>query len=618
MPRVYKKKLGVHGKCNYNQEYVQRAVANVRNGNLSIRQAAERYGVPYSTVQRRVQGTHSLKYGRQPVLSEEEESHIVEASMICAQWGFPLRSTDIKIIVQQYLNAQGRTTRFTDNRPGDDWFKCFLRRNPTLTIKLAENTKRARAGLSYEVIEEYFQNLKKTLQDVPPENIINYDETNFGDDPGAVKVVTKRGSKHTFRTIDTSKSCTTVMFAIAGDGTLLPPYVVYKAKHMYEGWTENGLEGTRYNRSLSGWFDSDLFEDWFNKIALPYFKKLTGPKMLLGDNLNSHLTLGVIKKCEENNIRFTLLPPNATHLLQPLDVAYFRPMKRAWKKNLEEWKKKNRGVLPKTLFPQQVKKTIELIGIRSAENCRAGFEACGVIPFNPNRVLQKIPRNVQPDGTQEQAWSQAIIDHLEQFKTDSGGKSLQKKGKKVNISPGKSIAAADLIINSLTDVEPKKSSKKRKKIEHISCSEDEQEIADLDENQEVSEGEEENPERSGSYEGNPEPSGSSPFGENTEPSRSSPVITNIEELKVGDFILAKFPTAKRERHFLGKVESLGDEITINCLRKKGLEKGYFVYPNIPDLSVITKTQFSRKVSLKLVKRGKYVFNLDPDEFQKLE
>ena len=100
------------------------------------------------------------------------------------------------------------------------------------------------------------------------------------------------------------------MFAIAADGTLLPPYVVYKAKHSYEGWTEGGIEGSRYNRSMSGWFDSELFEDWFKTLALPYFRKLNGPKVLIGDNLNSHLTNSVIQECENNEIKFILLPPN--------------------------------------------------------------------------------------------------------------------------------------------------------------------------------------------------------------------------------------------------------------------------------------------------------------------
>lgn len=50
----------------------------------------------------------------------------------------------------------------------------------------------------------------------------------------------------------------------------------------------------------------------------------------------SHLTLKVIQDCETKDIRFVLLPPNSTHLRQPLDVAYFCPLKRAWRKVLDD------------------------------------------------------------------------------------------------------------------------------------------------------------------------------------------------------------------------------------------------------------------------------------------
>ncbi|KAJ8952793.1 hypothetical protein NQ318_008110 [Aromia moschata] len=158
---------------------------------MSLRRASVQYGVPYSTIQRRFHGTHSLKYGRQPVLSEEQEDRIKTSLQLCAEWGFPLKSNDVRGVVQQYLNKLGVTERrFKDNIPGLDWFKSFMKRHQELTIKLAENTKRVRAELSYEMIQEYFQHLEQSIANIPLFNIIIYDETNFADDPGSVKVVT--------------------------------------------------------------------------------------------------------------------------------------------------------------------------------------------------------------------------------------------------------------------------------------------------------------------------------------------------------------------------------------------------------------------------------------------
>ena len=67
------------------------------------------------------------------------------------------------------------------------------------------------------------------------------------------------------------------------------------------------------------------FEDWFTTIALPHLKRLSGKKVMIGDNLSSHLSAQVIKSCEENNISFVFLPPRSTQFMQPLDVSFFAP-----------------------------------------------------------------------------------------------------------------------------------------------------------------------------------------------------------------------------------------------------------------------------------------------------
>ena len=41
--------------------------------------------------------------------------------------------------------------------------------------------------------EKYFENLKEVLLGVPPQNVLNYDETNLSDDPGQEKLIFKRG-----------------------------------------------------------------------------------------------------------------------------------------------------------------------------------------------------------------------------------------------------------------------------------------------------------------------------------------------------------------------------------------------------------------------------------------
>jgi hypothetical protein len=106
-------------------------------------------------------------------------------------------------------------------------------------------------------------------------------------------------------------------------GELLPPYVIYKSEGMWTSWVEGGPAGSRYNRTKSGWIDLTCFEDYFLWLLLPVLKKKPGRKVVISDNLSSHISVDVLKACKENNIAFISLPPNSTHLTQPLDVAYF-------------------------------------------------------------------------------------------------------------------------------------------------------------------------------------------------------------------------------------------------------------------------------------------------------
>lgn len=66
--------------------------------------------------------------------------------------------------------------------------RLFLSRQTRFSERMAEHIKRARAGVTDETIEKYFEKLKISLDGIPNCNIINYDETAFVDDVGAQKV----------------------------------------------------------------------------------------------------------------------------------------------------------------------------------------------------------------------------------------------------------------------------------------------------------------------------------------------------------------------------------------------------------------------------------------------
>ncbi|XP_052128296.1 uncharacterized protein LOC127750503, partial [Frankliniella occidentalis] len=88
--------------------------------------------------------------------------------------------------------------------------------------------------------------------------------------------------------------------------------------------------------------------------------------------------------CKRLEIVLIALYPNSTHILQPCDVAAFRPLKASWNKSLLAWRrahptealtKLHIGPILKTALQKDMTVTIQ-----------NGFRATGLFPFNPDAV----------------------------------------------------------------------------------------------------------------------------------------------------------------------------------------------------------------------------------------
>ena len=125
-------------------------------------------------------------------MTQIEEQNLLHVIDVLTQWRHPLDGTDIKLLVKSYLEKKGvQLKTFKDNYPGDDWVSVFIKRH-NLTQHMAENVKPARAKVDCEVIDNFFDNYELEAEDVPSENICNYDETNVTNEPGAKKVICRK------------------------------------------------------------------------------------------------------------------------------------------------------------------------------------------------------------------------------------------------------------------------------------------------------------------------------------------------------------------------------------------------------------------------------------------
>lgn len=103
-------------------------------------------------------------------------------------------------------------------------------------------------------------------------------------------------------------------------------------------------------------------------------------------------------------------------------------------------------------------------------NLKAGFEKCGTFPLNKDKLLDRLPEN---QLVEKVLIGDSFLKQLEQKRLSiSQVQKTQKKKKKMQVAPGKSITAQDVEL-ALADVNSKKKSPsktKRKRNRSVSSS----------------------------------------------------------------------------------------------------------------------------------------------------
>ncbi|KAL7638998.1 UNVERIFIED_CONTAM: hypothetical protein RMT77_010533 [Armadillidium vulgare] len=569
MPRYYEKKEGTR-RIMYRQDDIARAMIDVQEG-MSIRAAATKNKVPHETLRRRLSGTvaNPGRSGRGTVLLPMEEEILAQHIAVLGDYGLAFEITDLQRFVRNFLFAKKRRIdRFADGfSPGIDWVHGFLSRKANvLSKRKCQNINRRRAAVSENVISDYFENLKKSLQGISPKYIVNYDETNFVDDPGTKEQIFRRGNKRAERVMNTSKTAVSVMFAATALGEMIPSFVVYKGTKLMDSYLEGGPLNTQYAFSKSGWFDGELFKQYINKIIIPFFKKEPEKKkVLIGDNLPAHMSLEIVEILKQNNISLVFLPPNSTHILQPLDVSVFRPLKIAWRKVLQRFKL-NEGkmftTLPYAYFPNLLLQLMQMVSETFPQNVKSGFRKCGIYPFKPSAVAVT-PKPLTPSKriTPEHL-TPAFMDFIKNVKETSTEQPKRKRGRKLFVDPGKSVSLKDL-----EDASTSGNNQRETPQEEI---QDLLELPDLEES----------------------------FDETS------------SEFNNSDYVLVKFQQGKLKPYFyVGKVLSqIDDKVTVKFLRKA--ERGKhneneiaFKDPENVDIFEIEKGQIMKKMIIKDIRRG---------------
>lgn len=178
--------------------------------------------------------------------------------------------------------------------------------------------------------------------------------------------------------------------------------------------------------SDNGWMTGESFFEYIANVFYKWIRQnnIVMPIVLFVDGHKSHMTYNLSKFCSDHEIILVALYPNSTHLLQPLDVAVFKPLKVAWKKTTRDWRALNFcRKIEKKEFATLLKKAIESFDLVLCT--KSGFKACGLFPFNADAIayhrllkIDQLPENtVVPTIVNSVAVDNTAIEKLKVFES---------------------------------------------------------------------------------------------------------------------------------------------------------------------------------------------------------
>lgn len=381
----------------YHHSDLFKAVEAVRSNQMSIRNAAETFHVPKSTISDKVTGRSEIdaNIGRKPSLPECVENKIAENVVEASKRGMGVSRAQL-FQRTALLCKRLRVSVFKNGAPGRGWWNCFKKRHPELAIRKPEKLGNSRARmLNPTVVERYMNDLGQKISELKlehkPNQIWNCDETGKQFQHNPVKVIAQKGAKNVVSRVSENRTNITIMACVNGAGEKMVPMVIVKGKTSASLHGLNVLDapdGTIFAFQENGWINEEIAEKWFREVFLQHCGP-ERPQLLLLDGHSSHESLGLLELAIHENIEIFCLPPHTTHALQPLDRSVFGPFNKAYDTACSEFLSQSPyHAVNKQTFPSLFKKAWES-GVNK-ENIMNGFRSCGIVPFNRDAISSEM------------------------------------------------------------------------------------------------------------------------------------------------------------------------------------------------------------------------------------
>jgi hypothetical protein len=381
-------------------------------GNLSIRRAAKVFNVPYATLRDRRDG----KPARQDImpksqrLTELEEETLVRHILDLDSRSFPPRLSGVEDMANKLLCERDAT------KVGVNWASNFVKRRPELRTCFTRRYDYQRAQCEdLNVINEWFELVKKVKVQygIADDDIYNFDETGFmmGIISAAMVVTTSEGRGKAKMAQPGNREWSTVIQAINSQGWAIPPFIILAAQNHLASWyTETHLPTNWVIATTdNGWTTNERGLEWiehFDKFTIS--RTRSSHRLLILDGHESHHSTNFELYCKEHKIITLCMPAHSSHLLQPLDVGCFGPLKKAYGRQVENLIRAHITHITKVEFLSALKEAF--FASITEENIRGGFRGSGLVPLDLESVLSKLdiklrtPTPPAPPSTTIDSW----------------------------------------------------------------------------------------------------------------------------------------------------------------------------------------------------------------------
>ena len=383
----------------YSEDTLTTALTAYQNGEYtSIRKCSYAFNIPYSTLALRLstRTSRSKSHESQKILSTAEEEALLKSITRLSKSGVPITLSLTRELAEEIRNARFRLTSTPTSYPpiSKRWIDRFRKRYPILKTVYSRALDASRfEGVNYPIVNAYFTTLTDLFLEnlYPPDAVFNVDETGFALGTSLPsKVLINKEEAIGFKKISGKQEWITAIECVGASGVALPPLIIFRAKDTNTGWIPTSTpENWRFSTSTSGWTSDSHAYEWLTTLFEPETRRSDEKRrLLLLDGHGSHLTARFIAFCLDKKIDLVVLPPHTSHILQPLDVGLFGPLKRALSTEIDRLFRLDTRRIPR------IEWTSAYITARSraftTRNVESAFRSSGIYPLSPITILSTL------------------------------------------------------------------------------------------------------------------------------------------------------------------------------------------------------------------------------------